>query len=138
MALQESMRLYPPVWLLMRRSERDESIDGYRIPRHSFIAISPYMTQRDARYFQSPDEFLPERFAPENAAAISKFAYFPFGAGPRTCIGNNFAMLEAQLILTTLIQRFSLKLEPDHPVETHPSVTLRPRDGLTMSVNPLQ
>jgi cytochrome P450 len=135
MVIQEAMRLYPPVWLLMRRSERPESIDGYRIPVHSFIAISPYMTQRDARCFKSPDEFLPERFAPQNAAAMHRFAYFPFGAGPRVCIGNNFALIEAQLILATVIQRFSLKLMPGHPVEPHPTVTLRPRHGIRMSVH---
>ena len=136
MVIQEAMRLYPPVWLLMRRSERLESIDGYRIPVHSFIAISPYMIQRDVRNFKSPEEFLPERFAPENAAAIHRFAYFPFGAGPRVCIGNNFALIEAQLILATVIQRFSLKLKPGHPVEAHPTVTLRPRHGIAMSVHP--
>jgi len=136
MVIQEAMRLYPPVWLLMRRSERPESIDGYRIPVHSFIAISPYMIQRDARNFKSPEEFLPERFTPENAAAIHRFAYFPFGAGPRVCIGNNFALIEAQLILATVVQRFSFTLKPGHPVEPHPTVTLRSRHGIAMSVHP--
>ncbi len=135
MVIQEAMRLYPPVWLLMRRSEREESIDGYRIPLHSFIAICPYLTHRDDRCFQSASEFVPERFAPENSAAIPRFAYFPFGAGPRVCIGNNFALLEAQLILTAMIQRVSLKLKAGHPVYPHPTVTLRPRHGMVMSVH---
>lgn len=134
LVIQESMRLYPPVWLLMRRSERDEVIDGCPIPARSFIALCSYVSHRDARWFTAPGEFVPERFSAENFARLPRCAYFPFGAGPRVCIGNNFALMEAQLILATAVQRFSLKLAPGHRVELLPTVTLRPRNGLSMFV----
>jgi cytochrome P450 len=131
MVVEESMRLYPPVWTLARTAVTEDEIGGFPITAGSEILIFPYITQRHPKWWQAPDVFRPERFAPENSAARPRYAYLPFGAGPRTCIGLNFAMTEILVALTLLLQRFRLKLAID-PAEVHPdpSVTLQPRPGV--------
>jgi cytochrome P450 len=131
MAVEESMRLYPPVWTLARTAVNEDKIGGYRIPAGSEILIFPYITQRHPKWWQDPDVFRPERFAPENSAARPRYAYLPFGAGPRTCIGLNFAMTEILVALTLILQRFQIKLAIDPAtVRADPSVTLQPRPGV--------
>ncbi|HEX4603454.1 MAG TPA: cytochrome P450 [Candidatus Angelobacter sp.] len=131
MVVEESMRLYPPVWTLARTAAKEDEIGGYRIVAGSEILIFPYITQRHPKWWQDPDVFRPERFAPENSAARPRYAYLPFGAGPRTCIGLNFAMTEILVALTLLLQRFRLKLAIDPAaVRADPSVTLQPRPGV--------
>ncbi|MBZ5504949.1 MAG: cytochrome P450 [Acidobacteriia bacterium] len=135
MVVEESMRLYPPVWTLARTAVNEDEIGGYRISAGSEILIFPYITQRHPKWWQDPDVFRPERFAPENSAARPRYAYLPFGAGPRTCIGLNFAMTEILVALTLLLQRFRLKLAID-PAEVRPdpSVTLQPRPGVPVKL----
>jgi cytochrome P450 len=131
MVVEESMRLYPPVWTLARTAVNEDEIGGYRIAAGSEILIFPYITQRHPKWWQDPDAFRPERFAPENSAERPRYAYLPFGAGPRTCIGLNFAMTEILVVLTMLLQRFRLKLAIDPAnVRPDPSVTLQPRPGV--------
>ena len=131
MVVEESMRLYPPVWTLARTAVNEDEIGGYRIPARSEILIFPYITQRHPKWWQEPEVFRPERFAPENSAARPRYAYLPFGAGPRTCIGLNFAMTEILVVLALMLQRFCLRLAID-PAAVHaePSVTLQPRPGV--------
>ncbi|MEZ4300242.1 MAG: cytochrome P450 [Polyangiaceae bacterium] len=128
--LKESMRLYPPAWIIGRRAVADDVIDGFEIPADSIVFASPWVTHRHPAFWVNPEGFDPERFLPERAAEIHRHAYFPFGAGPRICIGQGFAMIEAVLLLATLAQRFRLDLVPGHPVIPQPSITLRPRHGI--------
>jgi cytochrome P450 len=131
MVVEESMRLYPPVWTLARTAVNEDEIGGYRIPAGSEILIFPYITQRHPKWWQDPEVFRPERFAPENSAARPRYAYLPFGAGPRTCIGLNFAMTEILVALTLILQRFRITLAIDPAaVRADPSVTLQPRPGV--------
>jgi cytochrome P450 len=133
MVLAESMRLYPPAWVLGRRALRDYEVGGYRVPAGSIVLVSQYVMHRDARFFPEPERFDPERFTPEAKSARPQFSYFPFGGGPRRCIGEGFAWMEGVLVLATLAQRWRLRLAPGHPVETQPVVTLRPRHGMRMT-----
>jgi cytochrome P450 len=133
MVLAEAMRLYPPAWVLGRRALKDYEVAGYRVPAGSIVIMSQYVMHRDPRYFPDPERFVPERFAPEARAARPQFAYFPFGGGPRRCIGEGFAWMEGVLVLATLARRWRLRLAPGHPVETQPVVTLRPRHGMRMT-----
>jgi cytochrome P450 len=132
MVLDESMRLYPPVWATSRAPAEEDEIAGYRIRPKSVVLLSPYVTHRHPDFWERPDTFDPERFTPERAAERPRFAYFPFGGGPRLCIGNTFALTEATLVLAVIAQRFQLDLVPGHPVVPEPLVTLRPRFGLRM------
>ena len=109
---------------------------GFALKRGSFVAASPYVTHRDARHWPDPATFDPDRFLPERIEAQPRFAYFPFSGGPRQCIGNQFALMEAQLIIASVAQRHAPKMVPGHPVALHPTVTLRPRYGLSMQLNP--
>jgi cytochrome P450 len=136
MVVEESMRLYPPVWTLARTAVNDDEIGGYRIPAGSEILIFPYITQRHPKWWQEPEAFRPERFAPENSAERPRYAYLPFGAGPRTCIGLNFAMTEILVVLTMVLQRFRLKVAIDPAkVRPDPSVTLQPRPGVMVKLD---
>ena len=132
MTLAESMRLFPPAWIVGRRALSDYEVGGYAIPRRSIVVASQWVTHRDPRYFPDPERFDPERFRPEAKAARPKFSYFPFGGGPRVCIGEGFAWMEGVLLLATLARRWKLRLEPGQRVEPAPSITLRPRHGLRM------
>ena len=131
MVVEESMRLYPPVWTMGRTAVNEDEIGGYRIAAGSEILIFPYITQRHPKWWQDPDAFRPERFAPENSSERPRYAYLPFGAGPRTCIGLNFAMTEIMVVLAMILQRFCLKLAIDPAsVRPDPSVTLQPKPGV--------
>jgi cytochrome P450 len=134
MIIEEALRLYPPVWMIGRMAIADDEIDGYRIKAGSEIILSPYLTQRHADFWDEPGEFKPERFSTEEAAARPRFAYFPFGGGARVCIGNNFALMEAQLILATVAQKYRLRLPPDYVVEPEASFTLHPRQSVLMNL----
>lgn len=134
--LKESMRLYPPAYTFGREATTEVELAGYRFPAGTTVLVSPYTTQRDARFFERPDDFDPDRWSPERAPQIPRYAYFPFGGGPRGCIGNTFAMLEATLVLATVVPRFHLSLLPDPPVVPRASVTLRPKDGVHCRIEP--
>jgi cytochrome P450 len=134
MVLCEALRLYPPGWLFSRSPLADDQIDGYSIPRGTLVLYSPYVTHRLPELWNNPDAFVPERFAPERLAALLRHTYIPFGAGPRQCIGNHFALMEAQLILAMIAQRYRLRLAPGAHVEVQPALTLRPRYGLHMTL----
>lgn len=129
MVLNEAMRLYPPAWSLSRRALAEDVIGGYRIPRGAILLVSPWVTHRLPDFWERPDEFLPERFAPSNASARPRFAYFPFLGGPRQCIGAPFANLEALLLLATVVPRVRYRLFPLLEVRPHASVVLRPWVG---------
>lgn len=130
--LSESLRLYPPAWSMVRMAIEDTEIGGYRVPTGCGVAISQYVVHRDPRFFESPDEFRPERWAGDLAKQLPKFAYFPFGGGPRICIGNSFALMETSLILATVAQKFRFSLVPGQVVEPQPSITLRPKNGIAV------
>ena len=134
MVIEESMRLYPPAHTLARESIAADEMLGRRIPAGATILIVPWMLHRKPSLWERPDRFEPERFSPERSAARPRFAYIPFGAGPRICIGAAFAMAEAMLILATIAQRYRLHLTPGHPVEPQGLITLRPRYGLKMTL----
>jgi cytochrome P450 len=134
MVLEESMRLYPPAWILGRRALADDRLGDHVIPAGSVVAISPAVTQRHPKHWEEPDRFDPERFTKERSVGRKPFAYFPFGGGPRLCIGHNFAMLEAQLIIATVAQRYAPRLVPGHVVEPQRLFVLRPRGGLPMTL----
>ncbi len=134
--IDEALRLYPPAWVLIRQAIGEDELGGYRIPPGALITMYSYITHRRAHWWKEPDRFNPEHFMPQSSADRPQFAYFPFGGGPRQCIGAGFALMEMQLVLATLAQRFRLRLVPGHPVEAQPTVTLRPRFGLRMAVHP--
>ncbi len=134
MVVDETLRLYPPAWSVARQAMEDDEIGGYHIPAKSPIVISQYVTHRHPEFWDNPEAFEPERFLPERSANRPRFAYFPFGGGPRICIGNNFALMEAQLLLATLAQHYELELVPDHPVVPEPLITLRLKHGLRMTI----
>lgn len=136
MVIEESMRLYPPSWIISRAPIRDEEIGGFRIPAGSTVFLSQYVTHRHPKLWDDPERFDPERFAPDRAAERPRFAYFPFSGGPRQCLGDQFAMMEAQLVVARIAQTCRLRLVPGHPVEAQPLLTLRPRYGLPMIVEP--
>jgi cytochrome P450 len=134
MALAESMRLYPPAWITGRRALNDYQIKDYFIPARSLILMSQYVMHRNEKYFVDPLKFDPERWRPEAKESRPKFSYFPFGGGPRMCIGENFAWMEGVLMIATLAQRWKMKLVEGHPVKLQPIVTLRPKYGMKMVV----
>jgi len=134
MVLAESMRLYPPAWAIGRLALKDHEVGGYTIPAKALVLLSPYVTQRDARYFSDPARFDPERWTPEAREARPQFAYFPFGGGARRCIGEGFAWMEGILLIASLARNWRMRLVPDHRVETLPVITLRPKHGMRMTV----
>ena len=131
--LQETMRLYPPGWLIPRNAVCDTVVGGRTIPAGASMILSPYLTHRDPAHWEDPDTFDPERFLPERAAGRPKLAYVPFGAGGRQCIGNHFAMMEAQLITAMLVQRFKPRLASGRTVKPTGAGTLKPAGGLWMN-----
>ena len=132
MVLEESMRLYPPAWATSRQAYEEDLVGGVRVPAGTNVTLSPYVTHRDPELWPDPERFDPERFSPERSAGRHEYAYLPFGAGPRRCVGNQFAMMEGQLVLAMVAQRFRLESVPGRPVEPDPILTLRPRNGLPM------
>jgi cytochrome P450 len=128
--ITESMRLYPPAWGTARTAIEDHEIAGYAIPKGSGVSFAQWSVHRDARWYDAPDEFRPERWEGDLLKRNPKFAYFPFGGGPRQCIGNTFALMETALTLATIAQQYRFRLVPGHPVVPLASITLRPRYGI--------
>ncbi len=132
--LNESLRLYPPAWVIGRRALVDVELGGYAVPRGTIVVLSPYVTQRDGRWFAEPGRFDPERWSTEAHANRLASAFFPFGGGTRLCIGEAFARMEAKLVLATIARRWSLRPVSARPAELLPRVTLRPKHGMPMSL----
>ena len=132
MVLREAMRLYPPVWVIGRRALAPFRMGEYELPAQTNVLMSQIITHRDARYFPEPERFDPDRWKADDPRCVSlpRFAYFPFGGGPRVCVGAGFAMMEAVLLLATIAQKFRLTLVPGQTIERLPSVTLRPKRGI--------
>jgi cytochrome P450 len=137
MVFEESMRLYPPAWILGRRALGEDQLGETRILPGTVIAISPYTMHRHPRFWDQPDVFDPLRFTPERSAARHRFAYIPFGAGPRQCIGNTLSLLEAKLILSMASQRFGVELIEDHPIKPEVVFVLRPDRQMRMRLKRL-
>jgi cytochrome P450 len=135
MIFEEAMRLYPPVWIIMRKALQDDTLGDYHLPARTYVAWSTYTLHRHPDFWERPEEFYPEHFSAENVAQRPHHAYLPFSHGPRICIGSAFAMTEAQLILATVAQRYRLSLVPGHPIEPQPLITLRPRHGVLMHLH---
>jgi cytochrome P450 len=134
MVVREAIRLYPPAPGFAREPIEDVEIGGYVVPKGSLVTVNTYALQRDPRFFDDPEQFHPERFARGWEERIPRYAYLPFGGGPRVCIGNGFAMMEARLILAAVAQRYHLSLEPGQEVLPIQLVTMRPRDGIRMKL----
>ncbi len=132
--IKEVLRLYPPVWWLSREPLEDWLCDGILIPKGSEVGISQWVMHRDPEYFPEPERFNPERWTAEFENALPRYAYFPFGGGPRLCIGNNFALLEAALILTTILPIYRFDVLPEPVVKPEPSLTLRPASGMQVQI----
>jgi cytochrome P450 len=130
--IAESLRLYPPAYMVARRAREDTRVGDWEVRKGSELALWIFMTQRDPRFYDQPLAFRPERMAPESRAALPRGAYLPFGLGPRTCIGKVFAMIEAKIALATLAQRFRAELAPRANVELRPRITLTPKHGMPM------
>jgi cytochrome P450 len=135
MVFEESLRLRPPAWVMGRVALGDDQLDGYFVPAGTIIAISPYTVHRHPGFWDDPERFDPERFMPERSAGRHRFAYIPFGAGPRQCIGNSFAMLEAALIISMVVQGFDLSLVPDHEIKPEVVFVLRPDRLMKMALS---
>lgn len=135
MIIEESLRLYPPLPFFSRQAAAADSLGGYDITSGSVVSLCPFVTHRHPAFWEDPERFDPERFAPPRATGRSRYAYFPFGGGPRQCIGFEFALLEASLILLMVVQRYRLRLVSDGPVEPEFRLTLRPRGGLRFTVH---
>lgn len=130
--LSESMRLYPPAWGFGRRTIRPVTIGGYALPADLYMVMIPYVTHRDPRWYPDPERFDPERWLPEAKAARPKFAYFPFGGGARSCIGEPFAWMEGVLLLASIAQQWRLELIDGAVVSPEPLITLRPKNAVPM------
>ena len=131
----ESMRLYPPAWLIGRRAIADYQLGAYAVPARTILVMSPFVTQRDGRFYKDPERFDPDRWTPDFRATLPRFAYFPFGGGPRQCIGESFAWMELILLVATIAQQWRLQLVPGHPVVPEPLVTLRTKHGMRMTAH---
>lgn len=132
--VKEAMRLYPPAWGTTREAIVDTTVGEYPVKRGEVLVINIYGVHRDPRFFPDPERFDPDRFTPEREKALPKYAYLPFGGGPRVCIGNAFAMMEARLILATIASRYRLRLAPGHVVKPQRMFTLRSQTGMQMVV----
>jgi cytochrome P450 len=128
--LEETLRLYPPAWAFERQATCRDELGGYGIEPGSIVGFCPYVLHRHPRYWDNPEGFDPDRFLPERAEGRPRWAYLPFGGGPRLCIGNHFAMMEAQIILAMIVRDYRVELDPSHPVVVDPVITLRPKHGV--------
>lgn len=135
MVVDETLRMYPPAFGITRASLGPDVLGGYRLPAKASVTLLTWNAHYDPRFWDAPDAFDPERFLPERSAHRPAFAYLPFGAGPRQCIGNIFALSEAQLVLASLAQRYQLRLKPGHPVTPRPIFVLRTSHGLPMTAH---
>lgn len=136
MVIDEAMRLYPAAWLIARQAVDDDNVGGYRVPAGKGVVIPIFAVHRHPDFWDDAERFDPERFAPTQAATHHKFAFFPFGGGPRLCIGYGFALTEAQLVLAMIAQRYRLRLRPGYVVQPEPLITLRVKGGLPMTLHP--
>lgn len=134
---KEAMRIYPPAYATSRRALHDVEIDGYLVPKNYIVLLSPYTLHRREESFPQPEQFDPERFSPEREKQLPRYAYLPFGAGPRICIGNHFALMEGHLLLATLAQRVRFSLVPGQHIEPDPvhHLTLRPSGAVNVTVS---
>jgi len=132
MVFEESLRLYPPIWALAREANEADEIGGFPIEARSSVITLPFLTHRHPDFWEAPEKFDPTRFSEKNRLNRAKFAYFPFGGGPRLCIGQQFALMEGQIALAIISSRYRLELAPFEKLEMHPSLALRPRNGLWM------
>ncbi|MGH2596288.1 MAG: cytochrome P450 [Actinomycetota bacterium] len=130
--LSESMRLYPPAWAIGRRALRDHPVDGYLLAKGSVIVVSPWLLHHDERWWPQARTFRLDRWTDEAVEARPRHSFLPFGGGPRMCIGEGFARMEAELLIATLARRWRFELDPTQMVALRPVVTLRPRDGMRM------
>lgn len=134
MVIDEAMRLYPPVWLLGRRALGADYLSGHKIPKGALIAISPYAVHRHPTYWNNPTRFDPFRFTPEAQTTRPRFAYLPFGGGARQCIGNRFALMEAHLVLATLLPKVKVQVAEGYKGDPEPLLNLRPKGGMWMTI----
>lgn len=134
MIFEESLRLYPPAWGQPRLAKEEDEIQGYFIPKGSLVTLYQYITHRHPEFWDEPETFNPENFTPDKVNTRPNFAYFPFGGGSRICIGKNFALMEGQLVLATIAQRFRLELLPNQIVEADPTFTLRPKNRIKVKL----
>ncbi|MGC1482511.1 MAG: cytochrome P450 [Candidatus Acidiferrum sp.] len=132
--ITESMRLYPPAWGTARTAIEDLEIAGYSVPKNSGVSFAQWTVHRDPRWYDAPEEFRPERWEGDLLKRLPRFAYFPFGGGPRQCIGNTFALMETALLLATVAQQYRFRLVEGHPVVPLASITLRPRYGIRVTL----
>ena len=133
--IQEAMRLYPPIWMIERSPIKDDVVGGYDVPAGSVLSVGINSIHRHKDFWINPEGFDPDRFNPENSSGRHGFSYLPFGGGPRICIGNHFAMMEAILILATLVHHYDFNLTPLSKVEKNPVITLRPKYGIQMTLH---
>ena len=132
--VQESMRLYPPVWAYARRSEHEEEFGGFVLPARAYVGVIPWALHRHPDFWPDAERFDPDRFEAKRGAGRHSYCYLPFAAGPRTCIGAGFAMLETQIVLAQILQRFRVRVVPGHPIDALAKVTLRPRHGMPVTL----
>ena len=133
--LQESMRLYPPVWSVSRIATQDNVLNDFLIPKNAYLYLSIYAVHRHPDFWENPDQFDPDRFSTQRMETQHKQAYLPFGAGPHICIGREFAMLSMQLIVAQLVKKYQFHLVPGFIVEKEPLITLRPKFGMQLRVS---
>lgn len=131
-AIEEAIRLYPPAWVITRIAKEEDEIGGYRVRPGTIVTLSPYLTHHSPDVWDEPERYDPDRFLPEHTEGRQRFAYFPFAGGPRQCVGSEFALTEATLVLAMVLRRFRLELAPGRTVVPQASITLRPRGGLPM------
>ncbi len=132
--IQETMRLFPPAWITDRISTEEDEINGYPIPKNSMMVPFIYGVHHHPDFWNDPEKFDPSRFEKEKVKQRHPYAYLPFGGGPRLCIGNNFAMMEMQLVIARMVQRYDFVLVQDHPIDLQPLVTLRARHGIKLNI----
>jgi cytochrome P450 len=134
--LEEALRLYPPAWAFERQATAPDRLGDFDIEKGAIVGIAPYVIHRHPAHWENPDAFDPSRFAAEKSASRARYAYLPFGGGPRTCIGNHFAMMEAQIILAMIVRDHRVALDPSHEVGIDPRITLRPKTGIKVVRSP--
>ncbi len=132
--VEEGLRLYPPAWTMTREAVINSEIEGYHIPKGTSVFLSVFELHRNPHLWKNPSVFDPENFSPENIRNRPKFNYLPFGAGPRICIGQQFAMMEMQLLLASLVKRFTFEIDPAHAVGMHPQIVLKSTNGIKLYV----
>lgn len=138
MVVEEAMRLYPPVWILTRQAQRDDEVGAYHVPAGADVLICPYTLHRHPDFWEDPERFDPGRFAPGQTSARPRYAYIPFGAGPRFCVGNSLGMMEAVFVVAMIARDLRLVRVPGHEAVAEPMLSLRMRGGLPMTVHPMR